>query len=190
MSTPVSRLFVAVSVEPDRKKEMAEWFRMAKPKLPFQKWVHPDDLHVTLKFLGDTTSAVRADLEERLRSATESCEPFTLRVEGLGVFGPPSAPSILWAGIGGDVPALVALQREAEEAAEAAGFERENRAFKPHLSLARRYRGSTPFRGELLTTQEDLQPLTFTWNVRECILYESHFGHEPMYTPVCVFPFT
>ncbi|HST88229.1 MAG TPA: RNA 2',3'-cyclic phosphodiesterase, partial [Ktedonobacterales bacterium] len=63
--------------------------------------------------------------------------PFTLTVVGLGVFGPPSAPRVLWCGVGGDVPALLRLQAALADRLDAAGFPREQRPFAPHLTLAR-----------------------------------------------------
>jgi 2'-5' RNA ligase len=56
---------------------------------------------------------------------------------GLGTFGPPAAPRVVWAGVGGDLPALVALQERLAGALEARGFPREARPFAPHLTLAR-----------------------------------------------------
>jgi 2'-5' RNA ligase len=94
-------------------------------------------MHLTLAFLGglddDQLAAAMAAVDETAVAAS----PFTLRIEGLGTFGPPYAPRVVWAGLGGDVRALMAVQRRLAHALEARGFPPEERPFAPHLTLAR-----------------------------------------------------
>lgn len=187
LASEASRMFVALPLDAPGKNRLQAWRRLAKPRLSFQKWIHPEDLHLTLKFLGDTDTSARSALEPLLRQAAASRPPFTLRLSGLGVFGPPALPQILWAGLQGELGPLRETQRAVEDAAAAAGFARELRAFKPHLTLARRYRGTSPFDRKLLGLAELTEPLQGEWTVRELVLFESHPGREPMYEPAARF---
>jgi 2'-5' RNA ligase len=100
------------------------------------KAVDPDNLHVTLKFLGRTdvnlVPVVRALMERAAQSST-SCE---LSITGLGMFPHAERPNVVWAGLQG-ADTLASLAAEFEACLEPHGFPRENRPFVPHLTLAR-----------------------------------------------------
>jgi 2'-5' RNA ligase len=128
------RTFIAIKIprlEPLRRvlKELAGMGRALKA-------VDPDNLHVTLKFLGQTEMdlipEVRALMERAARSR-ESCE---LSVARLGAFPHVDRPSVVWAGLEG-AETLAALAAELEADLDPHGFPRENRPFVPHLTLAR-----------------------------------------------------
>jgi RNA 2',3'-cyclic 3'-phosphodiesterase len=128
------RTFIAIkipSLEPLRRvlKELAGMGRALKT-------VDPDNLHVTLKFLGQTdmnlVPEVRALMEQAARSSA-SCE---LTITGLGVFPHAQRPNVVWAGLQGS-DTLASLAADLEAGLEPQGFPRENRPFVPHLTLAR-----------------------------------------------------
>lgn len=123
------RLFTAVELPEDVKDRLGD---LEKP-LPGAKWVPTDDLHITLRFLGDVEGRIERELCEFL--AGIDADAFELRLADLGVFGG-NEPRIIWAGVA-DNPALEALARANERAARAAGLPPENRAYKPHVTLAR-----------------------------------------------------
>ncbi|NOU99964.1 RNA 2',3'-cyclic phosphodiesterase [Paenibacillus planticolens] len=189
-SPPVNyRLFVGIQLPPESRRALALWTGSLREALPFQKWTHPQDVHVTLCFLGDTSAETADALADELRQLAAAALPLTLHAEGLGVFGPPAAPSVLWAGVAGDLDALAALQREVAGACARHGFPAEARPYRPHLTLARRYRAAAgPFSRAALAAGAPTggQP---AWRVEDIVLYRSHLGRSPAYEPIGVFPF-
>lgn len=107
--------------------------------------VSPDNLHVTLKFLGDTPAESRDAIQNQIAESVIGQPPFVLRVAGLGAFPHVDRPSVVWAGLC-DAEPLLSLAQLLEGALELLGFAREPRPFHPHLTLAR-VKGRPP--GEL-----------------------------------------
>ncbi len=100
------------------------------------RWVAAGNIHLTLKFLGDTDPADLSRLGDPLQRIAASCQPVELSVGGLGSFPNNRQPRVIWVGI--EIPPeLVALQRSIETAAEKIGCPREERPFSPHLTLGR-----------------------------------------------------
>ncbi|SDN25651.1 2'-5' RNA ligase [Paenibacillus sp. yr247] len=188
-SSEMYRLFVGIQLPPDIQRELEKWKGSLQKVLPFQKWTHPQDVHVTLSFLGDASAETANALAIELRQLAAATLPLTLHAEGLGVFGPPAAPSILWAGVAGDLDALAALQREVAGACARHGFPAEARAYRPHLTLARRYRTAAgPFSRAALAVGAPSGGWP-VWRVEDIVLYRSHLGRQPAYEPLGVFPF-
>ena len=107
-----------------------------RPRLGSVRLVRPEGAHLTLRFLGQASPAQVEALREPLARAAGACPPCEARVAGLGTFPERGSPRVLWLGL--ELPdAVLALQAACERAAVAAGFAREDRAFKPHLTLGR-----------------------------------------------------
>jgi 2'-5' RNA ligase len=108
------------------------------------KWVRPDGLHLTLKFLGDVDEAREPALRSALAQAAgqpgAEARGVTVHIEGFGVFPDFRRPRIVWAGVAPD-PALELLQHRVEQVFTPLGFPTEARAFRPHLTLGRVARG-------------------------------------------------
>ncbi|MGD8896091.1 MAG: RNA 2',3'-cyclic phosphodiesterase [Acidobacteriota bacterium] len=138
MSTPRDvRAFVALELAPEVRRAIAELIASLRPRVPGARWVRPDGVHLTLRFLGDTPPARIEQLRPALAGAASACEPFEARLSALGTFpGPGKPPRVLWLGIQVPPPGL-ALQAACERAAVAAGFPPEGRPFRGHLTLAR-----------------------------------------------------
>lgn len=98
------------------------------------KWVRPEALHLTLKFLGDVEDAREPDLRAALGRVGGG--PVSLHIEGFGVFPDVRRPRIFWAGVDPE-PALELLQHRVEQVFAPLGFPTEARAFRPHLTLGR-----------------------------------------------------
>jgi len=101
------------------------------------RWVNPTGIHLTLKFLGDLSRADIATVADALGPVAAACAPLSLDIGTAGFFPDAKRPRILWLGTGGDVKGLIALQAAVENALVACGFPREERTFRPHLTLAR-----------------------------------------------------
>lgn len=98
--------------------------------------VAPDDLHVTVKFLGSTPAAGIPDLVNHVRSAVASPSDATLHLRGVGAFPSPRRPNVIWVGFTNS-DWLARIASECEAGCAALGFPPESRAFRPHLTLAR-----------------------------------------------------
>jgi len=100
------------------------------------RWVPPENLHVTLCFLGDTSMAKLGLLVAELRPAAAALQPFSMLLGGVAVFPSPRRPRVLSCEAG-PAPALGQLAEAVVEAASRIGFPRETRPFRPHLTLGR-----------------------------------------------------
>lgn len=125
------RLFLALTVPPPVRAALAT---LCEP-LPGVAWTRPDQLHVTLRFLGPVAEAQQESLRERL--AALRVEPFILPVEGLGTFPPNRPPRVAWIGVGAGHPRLFQLRQRCDDALLAAGLALDCRHFHPHITLAR-----------------------------------------------------
>ncbi len=133
----MTRTFIALDLDEATREALKREIRRLARVLPDVRFVDPDSLHLTLAFLGELDEDALATTITVADEIARPARPFELALSGLGVFGPPSAPRVIWAGVGGETRALHGLQRRLAEALEAQGFPREARPFSPHLTLAR-----------------------------------------------------
>ena len=130
------RAFVALELDASLREAIGELQARLRPRLGGIRLVPPEGIHLTLRFLGDTSPAQVETLRPLLATAAAACPVAEARVAGLGTFPERGSPRVLWLGL--DVPPTVFdLQRACERAARAAGFEREERPFRAHLTLGR-----------------------------------------------------
>jgi len=100
-------------------------------------WVAPDNVHLTLKFLGGVEAARLAAVAGALAGAVAGCRPFDLTVRGLGGFPTPTRPRVLWAGADEGAAPAAMLARQVDDALVVLGFPAESRAFSAHVTLGR-----------------------------------------------------
>lgn len=124
------RLFVAIDLPEDVKQTVATLCR----GLSGVRWLPPEQLHLTLRFIGEVDDAVIAAIHRELVKITRP--PFPLTLNGVGCFPSPRRPRVLWVGLNGGEP-LMQLQHEVETAVVAAGLPPDERPFSPHITLAR-----------------------------------------------------
>ena len=143
-ATDTARAFVAIELEPPLREAIGDLQAGLRPRLGAIRLVRPEGIHLTLRFLGDTSPAQVETLRPRLAAAAAECAPAEARVAGLGTFPERGSPRVLWLAL--EVPPpIFDLQRACERAARAAGFEREERPFRAHLTLGRwRERAASP----------------------------------------------
>lgn len=132
------RSFIAIKLPDELKLRLAQLeTELKRDEPPGVKWVSPDSIHLTLKFLGNIAAgrieAVTGAMEESARGIA----PFRLRARGLGVFPTLQRAQVAWVGIDGEVGRLSQLQKQLESNLARLGFTPESRAFTPHLTLAR-----------------------------------------------------
>jgi 2'-5' RNA ligase len=133
----MTRTFLALELPDHVRAALDGEIARLSAQLHIQSWAKTEKLHLTLAFLGELDDAQLAAATDGAVEVAPMFKPFPLQLAGLGTFGPPRAPRVIWAGVGGDVARLLALQAQLVGALAACGFPREERPFSPHLTLAR-----------------------------------------------------
>ncbi|MDI3339016.1 MAG: RNA 2',3'-cyclic phosphodiesterase [Sphaerobacter sp.] len=133
----VWRLFAAIEIPPEVRERIAAVTEHLRASGWRAKWVNPEGSHLTLKFFGYVPVDTIPALRDALRPAVAPATSFVIETAGAGAFPTPRRPRVLWLGVGGDVARLTALQQAVERASAAQGYPPEERAFHPHLTLAR-----------------------------------------------------
>ncbi len=131
-----ARAFVAIELDAPLREAISDLQARLRPRLAGIRLVRPEGIHLTLRFLGDTPSSQVETLRPGLAAAAAECPPAEARVAGLGTFPERGSPRVLWLELAVPPP-ILALQRACERAARTAGFEREERPFRAHLTLGR-----------------------------------------------------
>ena len=129
------RLFIAIEIPENIRTAFASLLKEFRAIAPQLKWVRAENLHVTLKFLGETESAKLAALQNVL-SAVRSPAPVNLEFRGLGFFPNEKRPRVFWAGMETS-PNLKTLAADIDQGVHRLGFPLEERPFTAHLTLAR-----------------------------------------------------
>ncbi len=101
------------------------------------RWVKPENIHLTLKFLGDIKSADQKAVEGAIETSVKGIAGVELTAGGLGVFPGLNSPRVIWVGVAGQMERLVALQKTIDQNLETLGFPKEKRPFKGHLTFGR-----------------------------------------------------
>lgn len=140
------RSFIAVEIPEVVRETIADIQNTLKLGNLDAKWVAPHNLHLTLKFLGDTQESLREKLEVQLCKAAAQHKRFPMSLSGLGVFPGVRCPKVIWAGITQGEEPLKSLVCSLERECEILGFPREKHEFKAHLTIARlRSATGTPY---------------------------------------------
>jgi 2'-5' RNA ligase len=135
------RLFVALEMPPSVTAAAQEVQRQLKRAGAEVRWVRPENLHLTLKFLGEVEPAQAGEVGAAVAGACAGCPPLALTAQGCGAFPSPQRPQVIWLGLVGEVERLARLAADLEAACQPLGFAPEERAFRPHLTLGRLRRG-------------------------------------------------
>jgi 2'-5' RNA ligase len=132
------RSFIAVELPGELKLALARLQEKLRSgsKAPV-KWVDPDSVHLTLKFLGNIDPAIVGKITAVLEEAVSGMRPFNVEVSGLGVFPNIRRVQVVWVGLAGEVEKLGRLQQRIETGLVPLGFAAEPRPFTPHLTLGR-----------------------------------------------------
>lgn len=173
------RLFVAIRPP----EEVRDLLIDAMDDSPALRWVGDDQLHLTLRFIGEVEQPLASDIAAAL--ARVRFPPFQLAVKGVGRFEQKSGGA-LWAGVEPRGP-VAGLAAKVERACVAAGLAPERRAFHPHITLARWNRRNAEAVAAFERRHADLASAPFA--VSELALFESHLSrHGPHYDIVAAYP--
>ncbi|MBN1682226.1 RNA 2',3'-cyclic phosphodiesterase [Candidatus Bathyarchaeota archaeon] len=132
----VDRCFISIDIDdPVIKRRLADIQNILQASEADIKNVESENIHITLRFLGEITSDRTESVSSLLKKISFS--PFKLIFEGIGVFPNLNRPNVVWTGISGDMQELMKVFSELEKGLKNLGFEPERRGFQPHLTLCR-----------------------------------------------------
>lgn len=181
------RTFIAIELPEEVQHGLARVQGELKRSHPPVRWVSPEKIHVTLKFLGEIPAEQVESVCQVAARVAASAVPFELEAAGAGVFPNLRRPRVVWVGVQGDLPALHTLQASLEQELARAGFPKEERPFSPHLTLGRVQDRASPAEARSLgQAVAGLEvPLLGRWRVEEIVVMRSDLRPEgPLYTPL------
>jgi 2'-5' RNA ligase len=184
------RTFLAIELP----KEILEQFERLQYRLDRSltgvvRWAKKGSTHLTLKFFGNMTERDIRSIEDTLNAKAPALAPIPIAVGTMGVFPNLARPRVLWVGITTGLKELTAMQAEIEAALEAAGFPREERPYRPHLTLGR-MKADRKIDGldKAIESHKDFAAGSFT--AGEMILFRSDLKPTgPVYTELAKFKF-
>lgn len=179
--------FLAVPIEEKHRAILQNWIHMNKSKLPFKSWVHPEDYHITLAFLGDIQPSSRLnELVKRVDETVKNCHQFEISLKGIDIFGKKDSPRIFWAGVENS-SSLHHVQKLIVKASEEVGFQLDRKPFQPHITLARKWNSDEPFIKSpgLDHVFDDKSSPSL---VKSIHLYQTHLDRIPKYEAINIFP--
>ncbi len=152
--------------------------------LPGARWVRPENLHISLRFIGETAGGDEIDIDQALGAV--GFEAFEVTLAGVGCFDRRGRVHVVWAGVE-NPESLMRLQGKVESALVRFGLEPEHRKYKPHVTLARMKKGAPREVGQYLEAQNGFTAGPFT--VARFTLFESHLGSGgPHYRALADYP--
>lgn len=131
------RTFVAVDVPDEVRRRIGEFQASLKRHGCDVKWVRPENIHITLKFIGDVQEDRIEGLSAALEGAVKGVPPFRISIEGSGLFPGGQRPRVLWVGAGEGSDMLSELASRVDLGLSALGFEKETRKYSAHLTIGR-----------------------------------------------------
>lgn len=150
------RTFVAVELEEKQEHALRQVQETLKAERAgrYVRWVAPEAIHLTVKFLGGVDADKIPGLQSAIAQACTDVPPFILSLGGIGAFPNTRRPNIVWVGVGGEVGTVTRLAEQIDRACASLGFPLETRPFSPHLTLGRVKRDVRPadqqFVGEMV----------------------------------------
>ena len=132
------RTFIAIELPPDIKAALNRLqTALGAGKDTSVKWVSPNSIHLTLKFLGNIDPEAIPQITSAMEKSVKNAKPFSLQLSAIGAFPNARSPRVVWVGLKGDTEVLSELQKHLERSLDAVGFPPENKPFSPHLTLGR-----------------------------------------------------
>ncbi len=174
------RLFFCVDLEERAKERLGRMIQELKVRCGQGKWVPPQNLHLTLRFLGEVDEGKVGELRELAHRVAARFAPFHMRLGSLGAFPAPGRARVIWLGALEGGEEFVRLATAMEEEVRKLGFKPETKEPKPHVTLAR-FKRPRDLGGSL----QGVKPEPLSIEVREITLMRSTLRPEgPIYTPL------
>jgi len=177
------RTFIAIEIPSEIKSALAALQDELRRAGADVSWTKPENIHLTLKFLGEVDERRIGEVEIVCVRAAAEFQPFTLSLNDTGVFPNARQPRILWAGLAGEIEKAVEMRGRLNDGLALIGFEREEKDFRPHLTIGR-LKSNRKIR-ELLTLAGAHQVPEFPFVVTEIVLMKSELHPAgARYTPI------
>ena len=176
------RTFIAIEIPGDIQNKIAELQSGLKGLGGRITWVKPQNMHLTLKFLGDTDESLLENISEKLRQLALSFNQFEIKVKGVGAFPNLRRAKVFWVGTETDSSTLIELAKEIDQQMSEFGYDREKRRFSAHLTMGRvrDNKGIEPLIKKL-QKEELFNPGKFV--VKEILFIKSELTRQgPIYT--------
>ncbi|MCH2373129.1 MAG: RNA 2',3'-cyclic phosphodiesterase [Planctomycetes bacterium] len=177
------RAFLALELDQTIRDAYAQLYAAGRAALPRLSWVSPENLHLTLRFLGELDAGLEPRLFDALEREAKGLEPFLAIVGEPGAFGSRQHPRALWFGFAGG-ERLSRLAHAVERAVRAIGLPNETRPFRSHLTVARNRRGERV--DDWLEIAQGCKLSGLSQNVERVTLLSSLLqrGRSPQYSPL------
>ncbi len=177
------RSFIALDLSDEAREELARIIKELKRSDANVKWVRPESIHLTLKFLGYIREEQIDPISKRIEKIAEGISPFDINLERIGVFPGWTRPRVVWVGTGGYTDKVKALSKRIEDEMEEEGFEKEKRDFKAHLTVGRVRSLKNKEHLEKEAHSLDVKPAKS--HISKIILFQSKLTPEgAIYTPL------
>jgi 2'-5' RNA ligase len=173
------RAFIAIQLPNDLLEALQAVQQRLESAFPPKtvRWLPAAQMHLTLRFLGNVPSAHIRDLQEALAEACRNAAPLRLCAQGIGCFPNPGRPRVIWVGMEGDIEKLLALQSRIAPATEPWCERKEDRSFRPHLTLGRVRETSARARREIAKGLTNASSgVLGEWTAREVHLMSSRLS--------------
>lgn len=131
------RLFIALPLNREIENKLGDMISQLKRKGGDIKWVNPQNIHLTVKFLGDTEQKLVGDIIEHINSVITKYQPIPTNITHLGAFPNLRRPRVIWVGIEKNADTIIQLAKEIDTHISQLGWEKENKKFKAHFTLGR-----------------------------------------------------
>ena len=176
------RSFIAVKISSDQRNKIAELIRDFRRYDTGVKWVRPENMHITLKFLGEVDKKILPEIFNSLEKSLTNDQVFDFNLKALGCFPNVRRPRVIWVGIDRGANNLKALAAKVDSVLMDFGFEKEKRGFSAHLTIGR---VKDPHGVNLVTDQfEKLRFDTEQCLIEEVVFFQSILKREgPTYIP-------
>lgn len=174
--------FLGIGISEELQQFYKGWQDLLQRELPYKRWMAPEDLHITVQFLGEASERKAEELVMRLRAAALPSS-FLLTFGELSFFGQEERPHVLFTKVA-KPEKLTELHHVITGETAALGFKRENRPYRPHLTLAKKWSGDmrlTKEKWNRLSEQFTEEPVM---TVSEVTLYSIHPGRIPSYEAI------
>lgn len=182
------RAFIAVELSERLRQELAVLQQRLRVSQTDVKWVEPDNLHLTLKFLGQTEESQVPSLTTALRSHTARIPPFAYHLDGLGTFPRLQSPRVIWVGVKEGEKQLLELAQAVERACVELRLPPEDRPFSAHLTIGR-VRSPAGLGALIQRIKEGRFTGSEPVTVRRVVLFESVLSPKgPHYRPLAEVP--
>lgn len=181
--------FFALALPDEMKALLSEVSERLKADLPFKNWVHPEDFHMTLAFLGNADQQKLDEAVFNVDEALKDFQSFQVGLNQAGTFGRQDNPRILWIDTT-ESHSLSKVREKIYASCEEAGFVLETRPFRPHITIARKWSGQGKF--DMQAVEKSLSTLfpSPIFSMGEAVLYRTHPNRIPKYEIVESFKLT